>query len=79
MYRRRFIQTSGLAAAATALGLPSIAQAPGDWLKDLGHGFGLALHDYSEATLDVAANAGFTLIRTDFFWSGVETKRHVYD
>ena len=41
--------------------------------------FGIALHDFSDAALDVAAEAGFTLIRTDFFWSDVESVRQVYD
>ena len=81
MERRKFLQ-----AAAAGLALVPLAPAPDnagaaapDWLAELGLGFGVAIHDYSDATLDMAAEAGFTLIRTDFFWSGVETKRHVYD
>jgi polysaccharide biosynthesis protein PslG len=79
MDRRRFLQTATTALGAAPLLGHGARAAPPDWLTDLGHGFGLALHDYSDATLDVAAAAGFTLIRTDFFWSAVELERHVYD
>ena len=81
MNRREFLhKTAACATVVPALGLLSPAQAS-DFRNAgaLGHGFGVALHDFSDATLDVAANAGFTLIRTDFFWSDVETKRHIYD
>lgn len=79
MDRRRFLQTTLTTLAMAQLTAQAAHSAPTTWTANLGHGFGLALHDYSDATLDVARDAGFTLIRTDFFWSGVETKRHVYD
>ena len=37
------------------------------------------MHDLSEATLDVCASAGFGFVRTDLFWSDVETQRHKLD
>ena len=78
MQRRHFLRTA--CAAGLVPALPATAQARSTaWTDSLGHGFGIALHDFSDATLDVAATAGFTLIRTDFFWSAVETKRHIYD
>ena len=74
------MQTAAAGLAIAPIGSQSgHANAPPDWLAELGHGFGLAIHDFSDATLDVAAEAGFTLIRTDFFWSAVETKRREYD
>ena len=80
MHRRRFIQAAGGLAAAPLVIWPASAQeqsAP--WIAGLGHGFGIAVHDLSEATLDVCAGAGFTFVRTDLFWSDVETQRHVLD
>ena len=81
MNRRQFLnQTVACAAGLPGLGLQFPAQAAEfRTAGSIGHGFGIALHDFSDATLDVAADAGFTLIRTDFFWSDVETKRHIYD
>ena len=81
MNRRQFLnQTVACAAGLPGLGLQFPAQAAEFRIAgSIGHGFGIALHDFSDATLDVAADAGFTLIRTDFFWSDVETKRHIYD
>ena len=81
MNRRQFLnRTVACAAGLPGLGLQFPAQAAEfRTAGSIGHGFGIALHDFSDATLDVAADAGFTLIRTDFFWSDVETKRHIYD
>ena len=77
--RRQFLRRSAASLALIpSIGLPNPANAT-DIRTGLGHGFGIALHDFSDATLDVAAEAGFTLIRTDFFWSDVEAKRHIYD
>ena len=81
MDRRQFVQLSaGSLALMAGAGANTPARA-GDFRRAgvLGHGFGVALHDFSDATLDVAAEAGFTLIRTDFFWSDVESVRRVYD
>ena len=58
---------------------PANAQEKAPWIAGLGHGLGIAVHDRSEATLDVCAGAGFTFVRTDLFWSDIETKRHVLD
>lgn len=77
--RRCFLLTTGTLVTATTFASPAAAEGSAGWLGSLGHGFGLQLHDTSAATLDIAVNAGFTLIRTDFFWSGVENRRHVHD
>jgi hypothetical protein len=82
MHRRRFLQAAGGLAAAPLLSWPAITTAqatPAPWLAQLGHGLGIAVHDLSEATLDVCAGAGFAFVRTDLFWSDVETQRHVLD
>jgi hypothetical protein len=85
MHRRRFLQAAGGMAAVPLFPKPSKAQAesaPGvaaPWISGLGHGFGIAVHDLSEATLDVCAGAGFGFVRTDLFWSDVETKRRKLD
>ena len=80
--RRRFLQTAGGLAAGPLIPWPAAAEeppAPAQWLEELGHGFGIAVHDLSEATLDVCAGAGFSFVRTDLFWSDVETKRRTFD
>lgn len=80
MRRRQFLQTAGVLAAGPFV--PWQAKAGADkapWLAKLGHGLGIAVHDLSEATLDVCAGAGFTFVRTDLFWSSVETQRHKLD
>lgn len=82
MRRRQFLQI-----AAVGLGqavVPDVraqtqTRSRSDWPDTLGHGFGLALHDFASATLDVVAGAGFTLIRTDFFWPAVEPRKGHYD
>ena len=81
MNRRHFIQRSAGSLLLLTAPTPNSAAHAGDFKRAgaLGHGFGVALHDFSDATLDVASNAGFTLIRTDFFWSEVEKVRNVYD
>ena len=82
MHRRRFLQAAGGLAAGplvpwTARAYGQAAAAP--WIAGLGHGLGLQVHDLSEATLDVCAGAGFGFVRTDLFWSDVETRRHKLD
>ena len=80
MHRRRFLQTAGGLVAGPLVSWPASAQeqaAP--WIAGLGHGFGIAVHDRSEATLAVCADAGFSIVRTDLFWSDVETQRHKFD
>jgi polysaccharide biosynthesis protein PslG len=81
MDRRRFLHGAVLALPLSGLIAPTArAQSPLFARTGLaGHGFGIAIHDFSDATLDVAAQAGFSLIRTDFFWSDVESKRRIYD
>lgn len=81
MRRRRFLQTASGLAAAPLLPWAAVAleQAPLAWVAELGHGIGIAVHDLSEATLDVCAGAGFGFVRTDLFWSDVETQRHKLD
>ncbi len=85
MQRRRLLQTAGGLAAGPLVHWPTWAQgqtspeAAAPWLSGLGHGLGIAVHDLSEATLDVCAGAGFSFVRTDLFWSSVETKRHKLD
>ena len=80
MHRRRFLQTAGGLAAAPLVTWPARAQEQSAlWIAGLGHGFGIAVHDLSEATLDVCAAAGFGFVRTDLFWSDVETERHKLD
>ena len=83
MRRRQFLQaTAGLAAAPLAA-WPAMAQeqeaVPAAWIAGLGHGLGIQVHDLSDATLDICAGAGFTFVRTDLFWSDVETQRHKLD
>ena len=78
MKRRKFLQSAGGALIGPWPIRPAFSDAPAP-LAGLGNGFGLAIHDYLPATLDVARDAGFTLIRTDLFWSGVEVQRRVYD
>ncbi|WP_309663980.1 GH39 family glycosyl hydrolase [Tabrizicola sp.] len=85
MHRRRFIQAAGGLAAGPLALWPARAQeraalgAAAPWVAGLGHGMGIAVHDLSEATLDVCASAGFSFVRTDLFWSDVETQRHRLD
>jgi polysaccharide biosynthesis protein PslG len=79
MHRRRFLQTAGGLAAAPLAAWPAMAQEQAAWIAALGHGLGIQVHDLSEATLDVCAGAGFTFVRTDLFWSDVETQRHKLD
>lgn len=82
MHRRHFLQAaSGLAAAPlVAWPVNTRAQAaPATWITELGHGLGIQVHDLSDATLDVCAGAGFGFVRTDLFWSDVETQRHKLD
>jgi polysaccharide biosynthesis protein PslG len=82
MHRRRFLQAAGGLAAGTLVPRKARAQeqvAPAPWIAGLGHGFGIQVHDLSEATLDVCAGAGFRFVRTDLFWSDVETQRHTLE
>jgi polysaccharide biosynthesis protein PslG len=82
MRRRRFLQVAGGLAAGPLVPWPARAKmqaAPAPWIAGLGHGLGIAVHDLSEATLDVCAGAGFGFVRTDLFWSDVETTRHKLD
>ena len=85
MHRRHFIQVAGGLAAGPLIPWPARAQnkaavgAVPAWISGLGHGLGIAVHDRSEATLDVCAGAGFGFVRTDLFWSDVETQRHRLD
>jgi polysaccharide biosynthesis protein PslG len=85
MHRRRFLQAAGGLAAGPLICWPARAQAQAasgaaaPWIAGLGHGLGIAVHDLSEATLDVCAGAGFGFVRTDLFWSDVETQRHKLD
>ena len=79
MHRRRFLQTAGGLAAAPLVTWPARAQERAPWIAGLGHGFGIAVHDRSEATLDICAGAGFSFVRTDLFWSDVETERRKLD
>jgi polysaccharide biosynthesis protein PslG len=85
MRRRHFLRAAGGLAAGPLVPWPLMAQetaAPGAeaaWISGLGHGLGIAVHDRSEATLDVCAGAGFGFVRTDLFWSDVETQRHKLD
>jgi polysaccharide biosynthesis protein PslG len=79
MRRRSFLQTAAGLAVGPFLPMQARAQGQANWLDGLGHGLGIQVHDRSEATLDVCAGAGFSLVRTDLFWSDVETKRHQLD
>lgn len=85
MHRRRFLQAAGGLAAGPLVPWPSKAQgqatpgAAAPWIAGLGHGLGIQVHDLSEATMDVCAGAGFGFVRTDLFWSNVETQRHILD
>ena len=85
MHRRRFLYAAGGLAAGTFVPWTVRAQeqpttgAAAPWIAALGHGFGIAVHDRSETTLDVCAGAGFGFVRTDLFWSDVETQRHKFD
>ncbi len=85
MHRRRFLQAAGGLVAGPLVPWPAGAQEQGapdtaaPWIAGLGHGLGIAVHDLSEATLDVCAGAGFGFVRTDLFWSDVETERHKLD
>jgi hypothetical protein len=81
MHRRRFIQAAGGLIAGPLVTWPALAQeqtVPGA-SSPLIAGLGIAVHDLSDATLDVCAGAGFDFVRTDLFWSDVETKRHTFD
>jgi len=75
MHRRHFIQAAAGLAAGPLVPWTARAQgqaAPGaaaPWVAGLGHGLGIAVHDLSEATLDICAGAGFGFVRTDLFWS----------
>ena len=82
MRRRRFLQATAGLAAAPLVAWPAVGQeqaAPAAWIAGLGHGLGIQVHDLSDATLDICAGAGFTFVRTDLFWSAVETQRHKLD
>jgi polysaccharide biosynthesis protein PslG len=79
MHRRRFLKAAGGLAAVPLVPRPAKAEGQGPWLAGLGHGLGIAVHDRSDATLDICAGAGFTFVRTDLFWSDVETQRHKLD
>jgi polysaccharide biosynthesis protein PslG len=82
MHRRQFLEATGGLAAGSIIPWCASAQdavVPAPWLAGLGHGLGIAVHDLSEATLDVCAGAGFSFVRTDLFWSDVETTRHKLD
>jgi polysaccharide biosynthesis protein PslG len=82
MRRRRFLQSAGGLAAGQvipALARAQVRAAAAPWITGLGHGIGIAVHDLSEATLDVCAEAGCSIVRTDLFWSDVETKRRKLD
>ena len=81
MHRRRFIQTAGGLMAGPLVTWPALAQeqAVRGASSPLITGLGIAVHDLSDATLDVCAGAGFDFVRTDLFWSDVETKRHKFD
>ena len=79
MRRRRFLKAATGLAAAPLVTWPARAQERTPWIAGLGHGFGIAVHDLSEATLDICAGAGFGFVRTDLFWSDVETERHKFD
>jgi polysaccharide biosynthesis protein PslG len=79
MHRRRFLQATAGLATGPLVAWPAMAQEQAAWIANLGHGLGLQVHDLSEATLDVCAGAGFTFVRTDLFWSDVETQRHKLD
>lgn len=85
MHRRHFIQAAGGFAAVALVPWTAKAQeqtatgAAAPWIEGLGHGLGIAVHDLSEATLDICAGAGFEFVRTDLFWSDVETERHKLD
>ncbi len=77
MQRRRFLQATGGLALAPFTARAQTPIAP--WTASLGHGLGIAVHDLSDATLDICAGAGFGFVRTDLFWSDVETKRRQLD
>ena len=82
MHRRHFLQATAGLAAGPLVAWPVLSQdqsAPAPWIAGLGHGLGIQVHDRSEATLDVCAGAGFRFVRTDLFWSDVETQRHKLD
>ena len=80
MHRRHFLQAAGGLAAGPLVAWPATAQGQSaPWIAGLGHGLGISVHDLSEATLDVCAGAGFGFVRTDLFWSDVETERHKLD
>ncbi len=80
MHRRCFLQAAAGLAAGPLVSWPGRAQGqPAPWIAGLGHGLGIQVHDLSEATLDVCAGAGFGFVRTDLFWSDVESQRHVLD
>ncbi len=85
MHRRRFLRALGAIAAGPLVPWTARAQeqaaagAGAPWIAGLGHGLGTAVHDLSEATLDLCAGAGFGIVRTDLFWSDVETQRHKLD
>ncbi len=80
MHRRRFLKAAGgLAATPLVLWSATAQGQSASWISGLGHGLGIQVHDLSEATLDVCAGAGFGFVRTDLFWSDVETQRHVLD
>ena len=79
MRRRQFLQAAGGLAAAPLAAMGQESSSPAKWIAGLGHGLGLQVHDLSGATLDICAGAGFTFVRTDLFWSDVETQRHKLD
>ena len=82
MHRRRFLCATAGLATVPLVPWPALAQdksPPAVWIGGLGHGLGIQVHDLSDATLDVCSGAGFTFVRTDLFWSDVETQRHKLD
>jgi polysaccharide biosynthesis protein PslG len=79
MHRRRFLCATAGLATGPLVAWPAMAQEQAPWITTLGHGLGIAVHDLSEATLDICAGAGFTFVRTDLFWSDVETQRRKLD
>ena len=60
MHRRRFLCATAGLAAGPMVAWPAMAQEQATWIANLGHGLGIAVHDLSDATLDICVGAGFT-------------------